>query len=163
MEHREWSDRMFRKHWVQEQYIFLRFSHCTLKEVLVSNSRVHKCEESLLTSTSGFDNYRGLVNLCLVLLVRKKKFGIDRSIPAGKFRNFSIAILLKRRKMSGHPGKWKSVLPSTTRKWWMKFSCPGSRSVYKCRNQSFCILYRLLVIVPFWRHLHLHILLKNVS
>ncbi|PFX21679.1 Diacylglycerol O-acyltransferase 1 [Stylophora pistillata] len=30
---------------------------------------VHKVEESLLTSTSGFDNYRGLINLCLILLV----------------------------------------------------------------------------------------------
>ncbi|KAJ7360635.1 Diacylglycerol O-acyltransferase 1 [Desmophyllum pertusum] len=30
---------------------------------------VHKFEESLLTSTSGFDNYRGLVNLCLILLI----------------------------------------------------------------------------------------------
>lgn len=51
---------------------FLGVPHRTLKEVFVSNSRVHKCEESLLTSTSGFDNYRGLVNLCLVLLVRRK-------------------------------------------------------------------------------------------
>ncbi|XP_058971297.2 diacylglycerol O-acyltransferase 1 [Pocillopora verrucosa] len=31
--------------------------------------RVHEKEESLLTSTSGFDNYRGLINLCLILLV----------------------------------------------------------------------------------------------
>ncbi|XP_001639351.2 diacylglycerol O-acyltransferase 1 isoform X1 [Nematostella vectensis] len=31
--------------------------------------RVHQPEESLFTSTSGFDNYRGILNLCLVLLV----------------------------------------------------------------------------------------------
>ena len=43
-----------------------------LKAFLLSLSRVHKFEESLLTSTSGFDNYRGLVNLCLILLVREK-------------------------------------------------------------------------------------------
>lgn len=30
---------------------------------------VHKPEESLLTSTSGFENYRGIVNLSLILLV----------------------------------------------------------------------------------------------
>lgn len=42
-----------------------------LKAFLLSLSRVHKSEESLLTSTSGFDNYRGLVNLCLILLVRE--------------------------------------------------------------------------------------------
>ncbi|CAH3193684.1 unnamed protein product [Porites evermanni] len=30
---------------------------------------VHTVEESLLTSTSGFENYRGIVNLCLVLLI----------------------------------------------------------------------------------------------
>lgn len=31
---------------------------------------VHKIEESLFTSTSGFDHYRGILNLCIVLMVR---------------------------------------------------------------------------------------------
>lgn len=35
----------------------------------ISWEPVHKTEESLLTSTSGFENYRGIVNLSLILLV----------------------------------------------------------------------------------------------
>lgn len=41
----------------------------TKNSIVDYGTPVHKCEESLLTSTSGFDNYRGLVNLCLVLLI----------------------------------------------------------------------------------------------
>ena len=46
------------------------FKMDAFRAALLSLSRVHEKEESLLTSTSGFDNYRGLINLCLILLVR---------------------------------------------------------------------------------------------
>lgn len=51
---------------------------CGWRSLLVYNCRVHKTEESLLTSTSGFENYRGIVNLSLILLVRLRKRRLRR-------------------------------------------------------------------------------------
>jgi len=40
-----------------------------ISKVLFVSFRVHQEEASLLSSSSGFDNYRGILNLCIVLLV----------------------------------------------------------------------------------------------
>ncbi|XP_020609735.1 diacylglycerol O-acyltransferase 1-like [Orbicella faveolata] len=56
----------------------------TKNSIVDYGTPVHKCEESLLTSTSGFDNYRGLVNLCLVLLILSNfRLALDNVLKYG--------------------------------------------------------------------------------
>lgn len=47
---------------------------------LIYFSSCHKMQESLLSSASGYNNYRGVLNWCVVMLVRKKLMYAQRNI-----------------------------------------------------------------------------------
>lgn len=47
---------------------------------LIYFSSCHKMQESLLSSASGYNNYRGVLNWCVVMLVRKKLTYAQRNI-----------------------------------------------------------------------------------
>uniref|UniRef100_A0A672M060 O-acyltransferase n=1 Tax=Sinocyclocheilus grahami TaxID=75366 RepID=A0A672M060_SINGR len=44
--------------------------------VWIGHAHCHKLQESMLSSASGFKNYRGILNWCVVMLVSLKQYGI---------------------------------------------------------------------------------------
>lgn len=68
--------------------------------------RYHKIRDSLLSSASGYTNYRGILNLCVVLLVMSSgRLVLENIIKYGFLVRFDIPILFIK-----DPTAWPSLL-----------------------------------------------------
>lgn len=78
-------------------------------ETRFSSIRFHRVRDSLLSSASGYTNYRGILNLCVVLLVMSSgRLVLENIIKYGFLVRFDIPLRFVK-----DPNAWPSLLALT--------------------------------------------------